>query len=278
MESKCEALTLENARLANENMILQNEHLIRENVLLRMRSMQSHQMRPEQWFAQQQMNAWSMLPQVPQVQQMPQKIQQVPQKGLGKKTDADSPVKKSDADRDAFASFETESTSAESHSFGSNSEGEDAEPNKALGTPPGLLTTVMMRNIPNNMTREMLLDLINAEGFADSYDFVYLPMDFKNKVGLGYSFINLADSAVAEDFHAHFSGFTRWGLQSDKVCEMTWSDTLQGKDAHIERYRNSPVMHHSMPDECKPLLFKEGERLAFPEPTKRIRAPRQRHV
>lgn len=143
--------------------------------------------------------------------------------------------------------------------------------------PPHLFTTVMMRNIPNNMTSEMLLDLVNTEGFSGSYDFFYLPMDFKNMVGLGYCFVNLLDPDVAKRFHAHFSGFDDWGprVASEKVCEVTWSNALQGKDAHVERYRNSPVMHESMPDEAKPMLFTDGERIAFPEPTKRIRAPKQ---
>jgi hypothetical protein len=125
------------------------------------------------------------------------------------------------------------------------------------------------------MTREMLLDLINTEGFAGCYDFVYLPLDFKTMAALGYSFVNFVDANDAERFLTHFSGFSRWGDGSDKVCEMTWSTALQGKNANIERYRNSPVMHESMPEELKPLLFKDGERVAFPKPTKQLRAPKQ---
>jgi len=124
------------------------------------------------------------------------------------------------------------------------------------------------------MTRERLLDLINTEGFAGCYDFVYLPMDFKSMVALGYSFINFLDSEDAERFKIHFTGFSHWGLESDKVCEMTWSTAIQGKEANIERYRNSPVMHHSMPEECKPLVFEDGVRVAFPKPSKQIRAPK----
>merc|ERR1711971_1058543 len=133
----------------------------------------------------------------------------------------------------------------------------------------------MVRNIPNNYTRTMLVDLINAEGFEGKYDLVYLPIDFKNRVGLGYSFINFLDSDMAMRFQQHFAGFCSWSAQSDKICEVTWSDALQGTEAHIERYRNSPVMHESVPDECKPMLLKDGERIPFPAPTKRIRAPRQ---
>lgn len=39
----------------------------------------------------------------------------------------------------------------------------------------------------------------------------------------------------------------------------------------MERYRNSPVMHESVPDEYKPVILQNGLRVNFPEPSK---APR----
>jgi hypothetical protein len=137
------------------------------------------------------------------------------------------------------------------------------------GEPP---TTVMMRNLPNNMTRSTLLALIDAQGFEGCYDFFYLPTDFRSQAGLGYSFVNFEVSETALRFRDHFSGFRDWSFQSEKVCTTMWSST-QGRDAHIERYRNSPVMHESLLDEAKPLLFKDGNRVPFPAPTKRLRPP-----
>ena len=31
-------------------------------------------------------------------------------------------------------------------------------------------------------------------------------------------------------------------------------------EAHVERYKNSPVMHKSVPDEYKPVIFADGVR------------------
>lgn len=135
-------------------------------------------------------------------------------------------------------------------------------------------TTVMMRNLPNDYTREMLLNLLVDEGYAGRIDMLYLPIDFKSQAGLGYAFINFVESEVAEGFCQRFSGFTSWRVASDKVCEVSWSDALQGLQANIEHYRNSPVMHESVPDEFKPLLFSGCERLSFPPPSRKIRAPR----
>jgi hypothetical protein len=132
----------------------------------------------------------------------------------------------------------------------------------------------MMRNTPNNMTRDALVELLDAHGFGGCYDLVYLPMDFQTEAGLGYAFINLFTQDEAERILQYFEGFADWGVVSDKVCKMTWSD-LDGLQGHVDRYRNSPVQHESVPDKFKPALFnKDGERVPFPAPTKKIRAPR----
>jgi len=120
----------------------------------------------------------------------------------------------------------------------------------------------------------MLINLINTEGFTGCYDFVYVPMDFKHSKGLGFSFVNFLKTEDAERFQTHFAGFSNWGQASDKVCEVVWTTPLQGKDAFVERYRNSPVMHDSMPEEFKPVVFQDGERVPFPQPTKQIKAPK----
>jgi len=136
------------------------------------------------------------------------------------------------------------------------------------------LTTVMMRNIPNNFNRDFLIELINSAGFSNTYDLVYLPVDFKSRVGLGYAFVNFERHADAEQFRTHFDGFENWSVQSKKVCKVSWSDALQGLEDNIERYRNCPVMHDSVPDEFKPVLFQNGKRIPFPAPTKKFRCPK----
>jgi len=137
-------------------------------------------------------------------------------------------------------------------------------------------TTVMLRNMPNNYTRDMLLELVDSMGFAGCYDFAYLPVDFKSQAGLGYAFINFVSSAEAQRCFDNFEGFSEWKVPSEKVCTVTWGSPYQGLEAHIERYQNSPVMHHSIPDEWKPVLIDQGVRIAFPAPTKPIKTPKVR--
>eukprot|EP00931_Biecheleriopsis_adriatica_P112563 TRINITY_DN8720_c0_g1_i2.p1 TRINITY_DN8720_c0_g1~~TRINITY_DN8720_c0_g1_i2.p1 ORF type:complete len:403 (+),score=70.69 TRINITY_DN8720_c0_g1_i2:772-1980(+) len=137
-------------------------------------------------------------------------------------------------------------------------------------------TTVMLRNLPNNYTREMLLELIDSQGFNGLYDFLYLPIDFQTYACLGYAFVNLVDANIVPRFWAAFDGFNSWTLPSKKVCYVSWSGPHQGLQAHIDRYRNSPVMHADVIDQCKPVCFRDGKRVPFPSPTRSIRPPRVR--
>jgi len=137
-------------------------------------------------------------------------------------------------------------------------------------------TTIMLRNIPNAYSPSMLVELLELSGFRCKFDFVYLPIDFRTGVNLGYAFVNLASNIDAQQVIDCFHGFHDWACESQKVCEVSWANPHQGLADHVERYRNSPVMHDHMPDEYKPRLYVNGLRIPFPEPTKRIRPPRVR--
>merc|ERR1712048_934487 len=137
-----------------------------------------------------------------------------------------------------------------------------------------VLTTTIMRNIPGEYTRVDLLELIGQQGFNGLYDLVYMPIDFQTEANHGYAVINLITVDDAEKFRSHFTGFSDWMMPSDRICQVAWSDVIQGLDAHIERYRDSPMMHKSVEDRFRPILFKNGKRINFPEPTKLIKAPR----
>lgn len=158
---------------------------------------------------------------------------------------------------------------------------------KAQDDPDSHKTTVMMRHLPNHFTRTLLLSLLDSEGFRGCYDFVYIPVDFAKSRGFGYAFVNLISHKEALRLRQVFDGYvypmpsgaaasqeeTEAG-QVQQTCEVSWGHPLQGLVAHIERYRNSPVMHKDVPEEFKPVLLRGGVRVQFPPPTKRIRAPR----
>lgn len=137
-------------------------------------------------------------------------------------------------------------------------------------------TTVMLRNVPYNCSRNSVVNMMDEAGFSGLFDFIYLPIDFRSKSGFGYAFINLVSNDAALKLFNHFNGFSDWAMKSQKVAEVTWSEPSQGLDVHVGRYRNSPVMHDAVPDEFKPAMYTNGVRVPFPAPTKAIRAPRFR--
>jgi len=121
----------------------------------------------------------------------------------------------------------------------------------------------------------MVMDVLRDAGFADHVTFIYIPMNLRSRGNFGYAFVDFASATVAGQCKERLEGFNEWSEPSGKVLETGWCDT-QGLDAHIQRYRNSPLMHESVDDELKPALFNDGIRAAFPEPTKNIRPPRVR--
>merc|ERR1712072_1336591 len=77
-------------------------------------------------------------------------------------------------------------------------------------------TTVMWKNIPNNCSRDDLLELMNTEGFAGCYNFFYSPVDFASSALLGYAFVNFVSPKEASRFLYHFQGYSRWRTGSEK--------------------------------------------------------------
>lgn len=125
-------------------------------------------------------------------------------------------------------------------------------------------TTCMLRNIPNKYSPKMLVDQLHDRGFLNCYDFLYLPIDFQNKCNMGYAFINFRSHRSYLDFVEKFEGFPLPGFLSKKVCGVVPA-RMQGLDANVKHFVNSPIMDH-VSDSCKPLLLDENNKV-IPFPT-----------
>jgi hypothetical protein len=59
----------------------------------------------------------------------------------------------------------------------------------------------------------------------------------------------------------------------DCVHEPAWARPYHLLAETVEQYRNGSIMHPSMSDDYKPMVFRGGRRVAFPQPTKPIQLP-----
>ncbi|CAK9327746.1 unnamed protein product [Citrullus colocynthis] len=133
--------------------------------------------------------------------------------------------------------------------------GDGADPVENI-VPCSEITTVMIKNIPNQFKRRDLLQLLDRycqvmnqqrnsrpDFCASEYDFVYLPMDFmrswyERKVSnLGYAFVNFTTAMAASQFCAVYHNY-KWDVNvNKKICEITEA-RIQGKEALKNAFKN----------------------------------------
>jgi len=127
-------------------------------------------------------------------------------------------------------------------------------------------TTLMLRNIPNQYTRDMLCSRLTQIGFDGQYDFLYLPIDYNSKRNMGYAFINFRTSAACKAFTQSFDGVDALsclpGSRSSKVCEVRRAE-VQGLDANLKKMRSLNFIEQLADHEdWQPLFFdKDGNRI-----------------
>lgn len=115
------------------------------------------------------------------------------------------------------------------------------------------MTTLMLKNVPNRLSQATLLETLQATpGVAGRFDFLYLPIDFRNGGGgsfpppplsspssasssssssatapvpivrcnLGYAFVNCVDTKAASTLVEALHGRAWGAFRSRKVCEV----------------------------------------------------------
>lgn len=114
-------------------------------------------------------------------------------------------------------------------------------------------STIMIRNIPNRYNQSEFLKIIDTH-FKGLYDFLYLPMDFKNHCNIGYAFLNFIDYKYVVSFYQMFHGF-KWDLiRSEKICYICFA-RIQGRNELIAHFKKSGVMNALVDKSFKPLIL-----------------------
>mmetsp|Transcript_9565 Transcript_9565/g.17130 ORF Transcript_9565/g.17130 Transcript_9565/m.17130 type:complete len:510 (-) Transcript_9565:154-1683(-) len=118
------------------------------------------------------------------------------------------------------------------------------------------VTTVMMRNLPNKYTQQMLLGELRDAGFQMQvdFDFFYLPMDHSNCANLGYCFVNFTETSRANDFAAAFSGKRMRRFNSHKTA-VIMPASIQGYEQNYTYYISTRVAQAADP-QYRPLFLR----------------------
>eukprot|EP00931_Biecheleriopsis_adriatica_P062140 TRINITY_DN37417_c0_g1_i1.p1 TRINITY_DN37417_c0_g1~~TRINITY_DN37417_c0_g1_i1.p1 ORF type:complete len:382 (+),score=64.63 TRINITY_DN37417_c0_g1_i1:169-1314(+) len=136
-------------------------------------------------------------------------------------------------------------------------------------------TTLLIGNLPPELTQLQLLAVLDKLGFCGFYDFVFLPSDLKTGRHIAPAIVNLTRHSYAVTLATHMHEFKDWDVGDGALAStVKWSLPLQGLAEHIENYRNDDAMHDSVDDSLRPMLFMQGWRVEFPAPTKRMHGRR----
>ncbi|XP_013637201.1 protein MEI2-like 2 isoform X1 [Brassica napus] len=98
-------------------------------------------------------------------------------------------------------------------------------------------TTLIIKNIPNKYTYMMLVAEIDEKHKGD-YDFLCLPIEFKNNCNMGYAFVNMVSPLHIVPFQQTFSGKVWENFNSGKVASLAYAE-IQGKSA-LASYMQNP--------------------------------------
>ena len=132
-------------------------------------------------------------------------------------------------------------------------------------------TSMVLRHVPNNFTRNGLLDLLELHSGLEEVNFLYLPIRHKDGFCLGYAFISFDTPEAADTFRNVFHGMHPPG--ASKALVVHNNERMQSLSELVARFRDSPILHACVPDHMKPMLFDAGRPMRFPARTKHVNPP-----
>jgi len=110
------------------------------------------------------------------------------------------------------------------------------------------ITTLMVRNLPENVSQQDFVDELDRCGYAGRYDYCYAPIrSMKTRKGTGFAFVNFVAPEVAQEFAKTWHRTRRFGIPKDARYLDVSPALVQGRDANmagagssrIRRIRNS---------------------------------------
>merc|ERR1719409_1817257 len=119
-----------------------------------------------------------------------------------------------------------------------------------------MVTTIMLRNIPNRYSQSCLIEEINGVGFSGRYDFFYLPMDVHNRTNVGYAFINFLTPQDALRFSRTLTNYKFQQHSSQKIATVSPAH-IQGLVRNLLHFSNRAVAQ-SRDIQYRPIVVRNG--------------------
>jgi hypothetical protein len=104
-------------------------------------------------------------------------------------------------------------------------------------------TTMMIRNIPGRYSQNDLMADLHDLGFAETYDFLYIPMDKGTSTNVGYAFVNFVDITWAQKCTVSLDGyhFARGRKRVSNKAASVSVAYLQGLEKNLQHYESAAV-------------------------------------
>lgn len=119
------------------------------------------------------------------------------------------------------------------------------------------VTTLMLRNLPQNVTQLRFVEELSNTGFAGLYDFCYMPSTFRTGTGKGYAFVNLVSADVMSNFVKVWHGARLFGMMSSDTPINVSAAAIQGREENARKW-DAPRMRRVRNPALRPLVLADG--------------------
>lgn len=125
-------------------------------------------------------------------------------------------------------------------------------------------TTLKLTGLPDELTQEDLLEILDREEFNGYYDFVFLPEKVRDHDNERYAIVNLIGHQYGRALAARLHGKISWGVCDCACpCVTTWALPYQGLPDLVRVYRHVPENALDVPAHLRPQIFSKGWPVPF---------------
>jgi len=125
------------------------------------------------------------------------------------------------------------------------------------------VTTLMIRNLPPQMTQLCLLKELDEAGFEGLYDFVYMPQSFNTNENSGFAFVNFLDPCTAGILVGRWHRQHRFGRSTKQPPLNIAPADVQGLEANLHKWLTPRLRRVKNPN-FRPFVLEEQAKAEQP--------------